>query len=33
VSEIIIDFRSEALSESLERMERFSPVIGATANV
>jgi probable F420-dependent oxidoreductase len=33
VSEIIIDFRAEALSESLERMERFSPVIGATADV
>ena len=33
VSEIIIDFRSESLSESLERMERFGPVIGATASV
>jgi probable F420-dependent oxidoreductase len=33
VSEIIIDFRSDSLSESLERMERFGPVIGATASV
>ena len=33
VSEIIIDFRSESLSESLERMERFGPLIGATAAV
>jgi probable F420-dependent oxidoreductase len=33
VSEIIIDFRSDNLSESLERMDRFGPVIGATAAV
>ena len=33
VSEIIIDFRSDNLPESLERMERFGPVIGATASV
>jgi probable F420-dependent oxidoreductase len=33
VSELIFDFRSETLSESLERMDRFGPVIGATASV
>jgi alkanesulfonate monooxygenase SsuD/methylene tetrahydromethanopterin reductase-like flavin-dependent oxidoreductase (luciferase family) len=27
VSELIFDFRSETLAESLERMERFAPVI------
>ena len=29
VSELIFDFRSESLPESLERMERFAPLIGA----
>jgi len=29
VSELIFDFRSESLSESLERMERFAPLIRA----
>ena len=29
VSELIFDFRSERLAESLERMERFAPVIRA----
>jgi len=33
VSELIFDFRSESLAESLERMERFAPVIRATAGV
>ena len=33
VSEIVIDFRSERLAESLERMERFAPVIRHTAAV
>ena len=27
VSEIVFDFRSESLAESLERMESFGPVI------
>jgi hypothetical protein len=27
VSEIVFDFRSESLAESLERMESFAPVI------
>ena len=27
VSELIFDFRSESLAESLERMERFAPLI------
>ena len=27
VSELIFDFRAESLSESLERMERFAPLI------
>jgi hypothetical protein len=31
VSEIIFDFRSERLQESLERMERFAPMIRVTA--
>jgi probable F420-dependent oxidoreductase len=31
VSEVIFDFRSERLAESLERMERFAPVIRSTA--
>jgi probable F420-dependent oxidoreductase len=30
VSELIFDFRSESLGESLERMERFAPLIRAT---
>jgi probable F420-dependent oxidoreductase len=30
VSELIFDFRSESLAESLERMERFAPVIRRT---
>ena len=33
VSEIIFDFRSERLEESLERMESFAPVIRQTARV
>jgi probable F420-dependent oxidoreductase len=33
VSEIIFDFRSEGLAESLERMDRFAPVIRSTARV
>ena len=33
VSEIIFDFRSERLDESLERMERFAPMIRVTARV
>lgn len=33
VSEIVFDFRSERLEESLERMERFAPVIRQTAAV
>ena len=33
VSELIFDFRSESLAESLERMERFGPVIRQTAAV
>ena len=31
VSEIVFDFRSERLDDSLERMERFAPVLRATA--
>jgi hypothetical protein len=30
VSELIFDFRSESLAESLERMERFAPIIRRT---
>jgi probable F420-dependent oxidoreductase len=33
VSEIVFDFRSDRLEESLERMERFAPVIRQTAGV
>ncbi len=33
VSEIVFDFRSERLTESVERMERFAPVIRSTARV
>ena len=33
VSELVFDFRSESLSESLERMERFGSVIRKTAGV
>jgi probable F420-dependent oxidoreductase len=33
VSEIVFDFRSESLAESLDRMERFGPVIRQTAGV
>jgi probable F420-dependent oxidoreductase len=33
VSEVIFDFRSERLAESLERMERFAPVMRSTARV
>jgi probable F420-dependent oxidoreductase len=33
VSELIFDFRSESQSESLERMERFAPIIRQTAMV
>jgi hypothetical protein len=33
VSEIVFDFRSENLPESLERMERFAPVVRQTANL
>ena len=33
VSEVIFDFRSERLTESLERMERFAPVMRSTARV
>ena len=33
VSELVFDFRSESLSESLERMERFGSVIRQTAGV
>lgn len=33
VSEIVFDFRSESLAESLERLERFAPVIRRTAGV
>jgi len=29
VSELIFDFRAESLGESLERMERFAPLIGS----
>jgi hypothetical protein len=32
VSALIFDFRSESLGESLERMERFGPVIRQTAS-
>jgi probable F420-dependent oxidoreductase len=32
VSELIFDFRSESLPESLERMERFAPIIRQTAS-
>jgi alkanesulfonate monooxygenase SsuD/methylene tetrahydromethanopterin reductase-like flavin-dependent oxidoreductase (luciferase family) len=31
VSELIFDFRSESLPESLERMERFAPILRQTA--
>jgi probable F420-dependent oxidoreductase len=31
VSELIFDFRSESLAESLERMERFAPILRQTA--
>jgi len=31
VSEIVFDFRSERLDESLERMERFAPILRTTA--
>jgi hypothetical protein len=30
VSEIVFDFRSESLAESLERMDSFGPVIRQT---
>jgi probable F420-dependent oxidoreductase len=33
VSELVFDFRSESLAESLERMERFGPVIRETVGV
>lgn len=33
MSEIVFDFRSESLAESLERLERFAPVIRRTAGV
>ena len=33
VSEIVFDFRSESLAESLERMESFGPVVRQTAGV
>ncbi|MCI0546171.1 MAG: TIGR03619 family F420-dependent LLM class oxidoreductase, partial [Candidatus Rokubacteria bacterium] len=33
VSELVFDFRSERLADSLERMERFAPVIRDTARV
>ncbi len=33
ISELIFDFRSEVLAESLERMERFAAVIRQTASV
>ena len=33
VSEIVFDFRSENLAESLERMERFAPVVRQTASI
>jgi probable F420-dependent oxidoreductase len=33
VSELVFDFRSESLAESLERMERFGEVIRQTAGV
>jgi probable F420-dependent oxidoreductase len=33
VSEVVFDFRSESLAQSLERMERFAPTIRATARV
>jgi len=33
VSEVIFDFRSERLAESLERMERFAHVMRSTAHV
>ncbi|MGH7413851.1 MAG: TIGR03619 family F420-dependent LLM class oxidoreductase [Candidatus Rokuibacteriota bacterium] len=32
VSELIFDFRSESLAESLERMERFAPILRQTAS-
>jgi hypothetical protein len=32
VSELIFDFRSEALNESLERMEHFTSVIKPAAD-
>ena len=31
MSELVFDFRSESLAESLERMERFAPIIRQTA--
>jgi probable F420-dependent oxidoreductase len=33
VSELIFDFRSERLAESLERMERFAPILRQTASI
>ena len=33
VSELIFDFRSESLAESLDRMERFAPILRQTASV
>ena len=33
VSEIVFDFRSESLAESLERMESFAPVVRQTADI
>jgi probable F420-dependent oxidoreductase len=33
VSEIVFDFRSENLAESLDRMERFAPVVRQTASI
>jgi hypothetical protein len=33
VSEIVFDFRSERLEESLERIERFAPMLRLTARV
>ena len=32
VGELIFDFRSESLAQSLERMERFAPILRATAS-
>jgi probable F420-dependent oxidoreductase len=33
VSEVVFDFRSESLAESLERMESFAPVVRQTADI